>query len=159
MFANQPIPSMPPKPVSQKRRKIQHRIGPVLHTSLFPNSSNTTCQRSSSSNITTPNSSLWNRCLTRDPARGAGFDVSTQSWLKMETITIPSPSVFLSSPVVQSAKLPPSNNPTPHKRKAAITKSSSAVAKPSAGIAKPKQSKSRNGVQSSPNSSYLQPSW
>jgi hypothetical protein len=153
MFANQPMPTLPSKPVSQKRREILHRIGPALHTSLCTKSSTTTCQQSFSNAITTPNSLLLKRCLPCHPPCGVGFDVSTQGLLKMETITIPSPSVFLSSPVVQSAKLPPPTNTTPQKRKETTTKQS----KPLAGVTKPKQSKSRNGEHNTPKSSDLPP--
>lgn len=149
------MPTLPSKPVSQKRREIQHRIGQVLHNSLFTNSSTTTCQLTSPNTITTPTSLLLKCRPPCDPARGAGFNVSTQSWLKMETITIPSPSVFLSSPVVQSAKLPPPTNATPQKRMATAARQSSASSKTSAGVTKPKQSKSRNGVHNTPKSSYL----
>jgi hypothetical protein len=150
MFAKQPMPTLSSKPVSQKRREIQHRIG------LLPNLSTTTsCQRPSLEDITTPNS-LLSKCRSSfDPARGAGFNVSTQGWLKMETIRIPSPSVFLSSPVVQSAKPPPTTNATPPKRKTTAPKQSSAASKASTGVTKPKQSKSRNGGYSTPKSSYL----
>jgi len=140
------MPTMASKPVSQKRQEIQHRIGQVLHASLFTNSSTTTYQLSSSIKI--PNTRLLKHSLPRDPAREAGIDVSTEGRLKMETITIPSPSVFLSSPVAQSAKPPPSTNTAPQKRKATSTKQSSASSKPSAGVTKPKQSKSRNGEHS-----------
>jgi len=153
MFANQPMPTMPSKPVSQKRPEILHRIGPALHTSLCTKSSTTTCQLSFSNAIITPNSLLLKRCLPCHPPCGAGFDVSTQGLLKMETITIPSPSVFLSSPVVQSAKLSPPTHATPQKRKKTTTKQSSTASKPSAGVTKPKQSKSRNGEHSTPKSS------
>jgi hypothetical protein len=150
MFANQPMPTLLSKTVSQK-----HRIGQVLHTSLIPNISTTTCQRPSPNSITTPNSLLLKHLPPCDHSRGVDFNVSIQDWLKMETITIPSPSVFLSSPVVQSAKLPPPANATPQKRKATAAKQSSAASKASAGVTKPKQSKSRNGVQSALKSSYL----
>lgn len=148
MFANQPMPTLPSKPVSQKRRELQHRIGQVLHTSFIPNLLTTTCQRPPPNCITTQDSLSSKRRLPCDPARRVGFNVSTKGWLKMETIRIPSPSVFLSSPVVQSAKLPPPTNTIPQKRKATAAKQSSAPSKVSASVTKPKQSKSRNGVHS-----------
>ncbi|PQE30854.1 c6 finger domain-containing protein [Rutstroemia sp. NJR-2017a WRK4] len=60
----------------------------------------------------------------------------------METITIPSPSAFLSSPVITPAPKPP---PPPKKRKQSTSKASNPSAKKETGITKPKQSKSRNG--------------
>jgi hypothetical protein len=153
------MPTWPSKPASQKRREIQHRIGPVLHTSLVPNSLSTTCQRPSPNSITTPTSSLLKRRSPCDPARGADFNVSTQGRLEMETIRIPSPSVSLSSPVVQSAKLSPPTNTTPRKRKATASKQSSAASKASAGVTKPKQSKSRNGVHGTPKFLSCHSSW
>jgi hypothetical protein len=124
-------------------------------TLLFTNSSTTTCQLSSLNSIKPPTRLLLKHRSLCDLACVAGLNVSTQSWLKMETITIPSPSVFLSSPFAQSAKLPPPTNPTPPKRKLTTAKQSSVASKTSAGVTKPKQSKSRNGVHSTPQSSYL----
>ncbi|KAF7881776.1 uncharacterized protein EAF02_006464 [Botrytis sinoallii] len=61
----------------------------------------------------------------------------------METITIPSPSAFLSSPVLKPAPEPP---PPPKKRKQSTSKPSAAQSsKKEHSINKPKQSKSRNG--------------
>ncbi|KAJ8068961.1 hypothetical protein OCU04_002642 [Sclerotinia nivalis] len=61
----------------------------------------------------------------------------------METITIPSPSAFLSSPVLKPAPEPP---PPPKKRKQSTSRpSTSQSSKKESGINKPKQSKSRNG--------------
>lgn len=59
------------------------------------------------------------------------------------TITIPSPSAFLSSPVIPSAKPP---QQATAKRKPASTKPAASTSKKQAGVAKPKQSKSRNGM-------------
>ncbi|TVY81333.1 Beauvericin cluster-specific repressor BEA4 [Lachnellula suecica] len=58
----------------------------------------------------------------------------------METITIPSPTAFLASPVLKPAPEPP-----PPKRKHAAPTKSATSTKKSTGIVKPKQSKSRNG--------------
>ncbi|TGO85630.1 hypothetical protein BPOR_0378g00070 [Botrytis porri] len=61
----------------------------------------------------------------------------------METITIPSPSAFLSSPVLKPAPEPP---PPSKKRKQSTSKPSAAQSsKKEHSINKPKQSKSRNG--------------
>ncbi|CAG8974651.1 hypothetical protein HYALB_00010747 [Hymenoscyphus albidus] len=61
----------------------------------------------------------------------------------METITIPSPTAFLSSPVIKPASEPP---PPPKQRKQPPTKSATATSpKRKTGVVKPKQSKSRNG--------------
>ncbi|CAG8948856.1 hypothetical protein HYFRA_00001979 [Hymenoscyphus fraxineus] len=61
----------------------------------------------------------------------------------METITIPSPTAFLSSPVIKPAPEPP---PPPKQRKQPPTKSATATSpKRKTGVVKPKQSKSRNG--------------
>ncbi|KAL2062038.1 hypothetical protein VTL71DRAFT_6304 [Oculimacula yallundae] len=59
----------------------------------------------------------------------------------METITIPSPTAFLASPVLKPAPEPP----PPPKRKAPATKRSNPTTKKQSGVVKPKQSKSRNG--------------
>ncbi|KAI9641620.1 hypothetical protein NHQ30_009474 [Ciborinia camelliae] len=64
----------------------------------------------------------------------------------METITIPSPSAFLSSPVLKPAPEPP---PPPKKRKQSTSKPTTSKPatqslKKESGINKPKQSKSRN---------------
>ena len=59
----------------------------------------------------------------------------------METITIPSPSAFLSSPVIKPAPKPP---PPPRRKSTTTTKSANATKKQN-GVVKPKQSKSRNG--------------
>ncbi|PMD32911.1 hypothetical protein L207DRAFT_172832 [Hyaloscypha variabilis F] len=59
----------------------------------------------------------------------------------METITIPSPSAFLSSPVLKPAPEPP----PPPKRKPSTTTKSASPTKKQNGVSKPKQSKSRNG--------------
>lgn len=75
----------------------------------------------------------------------------------METITIPSPSAFLSSPVLKPAPEPP---PPPKKRKQSTSKPSAAQsAKKEHSINKPKQSKSRNGKLWMPSFSYLLSSW
>ncbi|KAF4624786.1 hypothetical protein G7Y89_g13383 [Cudoniella acicularis] len=58
----------------------------------------------------------------------------------METITIPSPTAFLSSPVIKPAPEPP-----PPKRKPVPTNKQTTPPKRKTGIVKPKQSKSRNG--------------
>lgn len=68
------------------------------------------------------------------------IDVSLQEAVEMETITIPSPTAFLSSPVLKPAPEPP-----PPKRKATVPNKTSAAAKKKTGGVKPKQSKSRNG--------------
>ncbi|ESZ94169.1 hypothetical protein SBOR_5447 [Sclerotinia borealis F-4128] len=60
----------------------------------------------------------------------------------METITIPSPSAFLSSPILKPAPEPP---PQPKKRKQPTTKPATQSLTKDSGINKPKQSKSRNG--------------
>ncbi|RQM08410.1 hypothetical protein DH86_00000426 [Scytalidium sp. 3C] len=67
----------------------------------------------------------------------------------METITIPSPSAFLNSPVIQPAPAP-AVPPPPRRRKSSVattTKPANPVSKQktAAGLTKPKQSKSRNG--------------
>ncbi|KAH9209240.1 fungal-specific transcription factor domain-containing protein [Leptodontidium sp. 2 PMI_412] len=59
----------------------------------------------------------------------------------METITIPSPTAFLTSPVLKPAPEPP----PPPKRKPASAHRSNPTPKKQNGIVKPKQSKSRNG--------------
>ncbi|KAH8750459.1 fungal-specific transcription factor domain-containing protein [Hyaloscypha finlandica] len=59
----------------------------------------------------------------------------------METISIPSPSAFLSSPVLKPAPEPP----PPPKRKPSTTAKPADITKKQNGISKPKQSKSRNG--------------
>ena len=66
----------------------------------------------------------------------------------METITIPSPSAFLSSPVLKPAPKPP----PPPKRKPITTSKATgpSSAKKQTGIVKPKQSKSRNGTSATP---------
>ena len=68
----------------------------------------------------------------------------------MESITIPSPTAFLSSPVLKPAPKPPP--PPPPKRKPTTTSkaTSSSSAKKQTGIVKPKQSKSRNGTSAAP---------
>ncbi|KAH6665179.1 fungal-specific transcription factor domain-containing protein [Halenospora varia] len=58
----------------------------------------------------------------------------------METITIPSPTAFLSSPVLKPAPEPP-----PPKRKPTAPRATTSAPKRKNGIDKPKQSKSRNG--------------
>ncbi|KAE8446502.1 hypothetical protein EG329_011965 [Mollisiaceae sp. DMI_Dod_QoI] len=58
----------------------------------------------------------------------------------METMTIPSPTSFLSEPVLKPAPEPP-----PPKRKPAPPTKTAAPSKKPTGIVKPKQSKSRNG--------------
>ncbi|KAL3417205.1 hypothetical protein PVAG01_11205 [Phlyctema vagabunda] len=66
----------------------------------------------------------------------------------METITIPSPSAFLSSPVLQSEPKPappPPPPPATQRRKSTTPKATATSTKKQNGIAKPKQSKSRNG--------------
>jgi len=65
----------------------------------------------------------------------------------METITIPSPSAFLNSPVIKPVQVPPPPSPQiPPKRKSTVAKVKSAnPGKKPNGIIKPKQSKSRNG--------------
>jgi hypothetical protein len=70
--------------------------------------------------------------------------VATQELRKMETITIPSPSAFLSSPVIKPAPKPPP--PPPPKRKPTATTKSTNTTKKQNGVIKPKQSKSRNGM-------------
>ncbi|RDW67009.1 putative acriflavine sensitivity control protein ACR-2 [Coleophoma crateriformis] len=60
----------------------------------------------------------------------------------METITIPSPSAFLSSPILESPTKPP---PPAPKRKPTPTKPAASISKKANGVVKPKQSKSRNG--------------
>lgn len=60
----------------------------------------------------------------------------------METLTIPSPTAFLSSPVLKPAPEPP----PPPKRKPTSTTRAAAPPKRPSGIVKPKQSKSRNGT-------------
>lgn len=63
----------------------------------------------------------------------------------METISIPSPSSFLKSPILQTS-LPPKPSPkTQAKRQSAATKSFQKSGNKD-GITKPKQSKSRNGM-------------
>ncbi|KAG9233746.1 fungal-specific transcription factor domain-containing protein [Amylocarpus encephaloides] len=59
----------------------------------------------------------------------------------METITIPSPTSFLASPVIKPAPEPP---PFPKRQTTAATRSAIST-KRKTGIVKPKQSKSRNG--------------
>ncbi|CZR63591.1 probable acriflavine sensitivity control protein ACR-2 [Phialocephala subalpina] len=59
----------------------------------------------------------------------------------METITIPSPTSFLASPVLKPAPEPP---PPPKRKPPQPTKTAAPLTKPT-GIVKPKQSKSRNG--------------
>ncbi len=157
VLAKQPMPSGPSKPASQQCCEMQRRIGPVVHAALVPNPSDSPCQPPSPNSTTV--STVGERRLLRDRARGAVFDVSTQAGLMMETITIPSPSVFLSSPVVQAAKLPPPTSATPQKRKAAAARLSPAASKESAGLNKPKQSKSRNGGSSAHKFSYRPLSW
>jgi len=73
-------------------------------------------------------------------------DVSHTEAVKMETITIPSPSAFLSSPVLKPAPDPP----PPPKRKPSTTTKSASTTKKQNGVSKPKQSKSRNGTLGSP---------
>lgn len=68
--------------------------------------------------------------------------MSSKEAIKMETITIPSPSVFLSSPVIKPAPEPP----PPPKRKSVKPTKKAGSTKKDAGIIKPKQSKSRNGT-------------
>ena len=66
--------------------------------------------------------------------------------VSMETITIPSPSAFLASPVLQPTTILPK---TGQKRKAGPSrplKQAMAKAKGPEGVVKPKQSKSRNGM-------------
>ncbi|KAI9743796.1 MAG: hypothetical protein M1818_002530 [Claussenomyces sp. TS43310] len=68
----------------------------------------------------------------------------------METIIIPSPSAFLSSPVQEAASIdppPPPPQPPPARRRKSTTpkETSASDAKKPAGVIKPKQSKSRNG--------------
>lgn len=68
----------------------------------------------------------------------------------METITIPSPSVFLATSPVQSPKEASEKTPPPKpkasKPKQATPKQPASKDKKIAGITKPKQSKSRNGM-------------
>ncbi|KAH7311123.1 fungal-specific transcription factor domain-containing protein [Rhexocercosporidium sp. MPI-PUGE-AT-0058] len=59
----------------------------------------------------------------------------------METITIPSPTAFLASPVLKPAPEPP----PPPKHKPSPANRSNPPTKKQSGIVKPKQSKSRNG--------------
>jgi hypothetical protein len=75
------------------------------------------------------------------PKRGI-VHVSIQEAITMETITIPSPTAFLTSPVIKPAPEPP---PVP-KRKPPPAKASASTTKKKTGIVKPKQSKSRNGM-------------
>ncbi|KAB8296418.1 hypothetical protein EYC80_009162 [Monilinia laxa] len=64
----------------------------------------------------------------------------------METITIPSASAFLSSPILKPApEPPPPLPPPPKKRKQSTSKPATQSLKKENGINKPKQSKSRNG--------------
>lgn len=63
----------------------------------------------------------------------------------METITIPSPSVFLDSPTIKPAPEPPPASPPP-KRKSVTTAKTTNAHKKQDGATKPKQSKSRNGM-------------
>ncbi|KAA8568237.1 hypothetical protein EYC84_008619 [Monilinia fructicola] len=67
----------------------------------------------------------------------------------METITIPSPSAFLSSPMLnpaaEPAPEPPPAPPAPKRRKQSTSKPANQSLKKENGINKPKQSKSRNG--------------
>jgi hypothetical protein len=72
----------------------------------------------------------------------ASANASLQEAVKMETITIPSPSAFLSSPVIKPAPEPP----PPPKRKPSTAPKSASTPKKQNGISKPKQSKSRNGT-------------
>ena len=72
--------------------------------------------------------------------------MSAKEAVKMETITIPSPSVFLSSPVIKPAPEPP---PLPKQRKPNTNKSAKKATSPTkkdTGVVKAKQSKSRNGM-------------
>ncbi|KAJ5034943.1 uncharacterized protein L3040_008211 [Drepanopeziza brunnea f. sp. 'multigermtubi'] len=63
----------------------------------------------------------------------------------METITIPSPTAFLASPVLKPAPEPPPLPPPPLKRRPAATNKTTTNGKKLSGVVKPKQSKSRNG--------------
>ena len=65
--------------------------------------------------------------------------------LEMETITIPSPSVFLDSPVIKPAPEPPPLPPQPKRKSSSASKAADAPKKQN-GAVKPKQSKSRNGM-------------
>lgn len=70
-------------------------------------------------------------------------DVPLQEAFEMETITIPSPSAFLNSPVIKALPKPP---PTPKRKSTTTPKPAKKIQKLS-GADKPKQSKSRNGMQ------------
>lgn len=67
----------------------------------------------------------------------------------METITIPTPTALLNSPVVQTPSVQrtkPKPAPKPRKSQAASSKPSKATVLTAPGATKPKQSKSRNGM-------------
>ncbi|RDL40866.1 Zn2 DNA-binding protein [Venustampulla echinocandica] len=73
----------------------------------------------------------------------AVVNVPPEEAIEMETIVIPSPSAFLSSPVIKPAPEPPPPPPKPKPKKS--LNPSARTQKPKAGVVKPKQSKSRNG--------------
>lgn len=66
----------------------------------------------------------------------------------MEAITVPSPSSFLQSPILQASIPPKTNAKNNAKRKSASTSTVQKPVNKAEGPAKPKQSKSRNGMRS-----------
>lgn len=63
----------------------------------------------------------------------------------MATVTIPSPSAFLDSPVIQSAPSPTVSVQATPRRKPSATKTRKPYVKKESGPTKPKQTKSRDG--------------
>jgi hypothetical protein len=123
---------------SRHEQAANHALFPSKHQRLL----NATCLENVNFIPASHHHQLHRRGTAFNVSGRASVDVSLQETVKMETITIPSPSAFLSSPVLKPAPEPP---PPPKRKPAATFKPPSATKKQS-GISKPKQSKSRNGT-------------